>query len=125
MENFSVVIEPGHYDWMTEECTSSELDPENAGQLTLPPWSLSRSLQPEATGVLIIDDNRLNGASIRRSLGALQMSKPIFEVRTCDEALDALCGLHSRIKVLPPCVLVLNIDMPGSFEFLSELRTRF
>jgi CheY-like chemotaxis protein len=73
-------------------------------------------------GVLIVDDNRLNGAAIRRAFSELQVATSVFEVRTCGEALDALHGVHSRIDVLPRCVLLLNLDMPHSFEFLEELR---
>jgi CheY-like chemotaxis protein len=73
-------------------------------------------------GVLIVDDNRLNGRAIRRSFGALQASIPIFEVRTCGEAWDVLHDTHSRIDVLPPSVILLNLDMPGSFDFLKAVR---
>jgi CheY-like chemotaxis protein len=73
-------------------------------------------------GVLIVDDNRLNGSAIRRSFGALQASIPIFEVRTCGEAWDVLHGAHSRIDALPPSVMLLNLDMPGSFDFLRAVR---
>jgi CheY-like chemotaxis protein len=122
MENSSIVMETETSEWTTQYNTGSGYDREGADKRTLRSTPKNRIPNTGPMGVLIVDDNRLNGAAIRRSFSALKASIPVFEVRTCGEALDALYGVHPRISVLPPCIVVLNLDMPGSFGFLNELR---
>jgi CheY-like chemotaxis protein len=122
MENSSIDMEADSCEWPTQYDTSPGYDRDEAHKRSLRPRSKNEIQSTGPIGVLIVDDNRLNGAAIRRSFSALKASIPVFEVRTCGEALDALYGVHPRISVLPPCIVVLNLDMPGSFGFLNELR---
>ena len=122
MENSSAIIETNICEWTSQDSTLSGCVREEPDQRSLRHRPTNQSPNTEPMGVLIVDDNKLNGAAIRRSFGALEASISVFEVRTCDQALNALHGVHPRIRALPPCVLVLNLDMPGSFEFLKRLR---
>jgi hypothetical protein len=122
MENSAITNEPGTYEEMTQVRTWPGYCPDGVSETAPPPVPEAQFANTRPIGVLIVDDNRLNGASVRRSFGALQVSMPMFEVRTCGEAWDVLHGTHSRIDVLPPCVLLLNLDMPQSFDFLQALR---
>lgn len=122
MKSFSTATISDTYEETAQYSTSSGCNREEAKERSLHPRIDGQPLNTGLVGVLIIDDNKLNGAAIRRSFSALRESAPVFEVRTFEEALDALCGVHSRLPVLPPCVLLLNLDMPHSFEFLRQLR---
>jgi DNA-binding NarL/FixJ family response regulator len=123
MENFPVTSDSKSFDPNTHLGMPSGSDGEVVQERFMRPRPEDENLDTRPVGVLIIDDNRLNGVAIRRSFTALQVFTAIFEVRTCGEALDALHGMHSRMNALPPCILLLNLDMPESFEFLKVLRS--
>lgn len=122
MENSLIDKGADRCEWTTEDGTSSVRSRMKAEERAVRPRPNGQNLNSGLIGVLIIDDNRFNGAAVRRSFTALDASIPVFEVRACEEALDVLYGEHSRLSALPPCVLVLNLDMPGGLEFLKELR---
>jgi CheY-like chemotaxis protein len=74
--------------------------------------------------ILLVDDDKVDTMAVRRSFRDLKIANPVVEARNGIEALERLRGESGCIKVKPPCLVLLDLNMPrmGGIEFLTELR---
>jgi CheY-like chemotaxis protein len=77
-----------------------------------------------AVTVLLVDDDKVDVAAVRRSFAALQIGNPIVEANNGIEALEHLRGDNNRPKLPSPNIVLLDLNMPcmNGVEFLEELR---
>jgi CheY-like chemotaxis protein len=74
--------------------------------------------------ILLVDDDKVDVMAIKRSFRELKIANPVVEARNGIEALEHLRGLNGQKKVPPPCLVLLDLNMPrmGGIEFLDQLR---
>jgi CheY-like chemotaxis protein len=74
--------------------------------------------------ILLVDDNKFDTMSLKRSFLALNFRSPIIEVRSCVKAMDMLRGENGHEAMPWPLVILLDLGMQGmsGFEFLERLR---
>ncbi len=74
--------------------------------------------------ILLVEDDRVDVAALRRSFAVLRIDNPIIEARNGIEALECLRGENGRPTVPQPRLVLLDLNMPrmGGIEFLEELR---
>ena len=74
--------------------------------------------------ILIVDDDKVDVMAVQRSFRDLKIANPVVVASNGLEALDMLRGTNGHAKVPPPCLVMLDLNMPlmGGIEFLAELR---
>jgi CheY-like chemotaxis protein len=74
--------------------------------------------------IMLVDDDRVDTAAIRRSFKELKVSNPIVTARDGLEALEMLKGEGGREKTESPMLILLDLSMPrmNGHEFLDALR---
>ena len=74
--------------------------------------------------ILLVDDDKVDTMAVRRSFRDLKIANPIIEARDGIEALERLRGENGQQQVAPPCLVLLDLNMPrmGGILFLEELR---
>jgi CheY-like chemotaxis protein len=74
--------------------------------------------------VLVVDDDKVDVAAVRRSFAALHIGNPIVVATNGIEALEFLRGANNRTKLPQPHIVLLDLNMPrmNGVEFLQELR---
>lgn len=74
--------------------------------------------------LLLVDDDDVDIMSVRRALDARNLGNPLVVAHDGIEALEYLRGENGRDQVLPPFVILLDLNMPrmDGIEFLGELR---
>lgn len=74
--------------------------------------------------VLVVDDDKVDVAAVRRSFATLEIGHRIVVANNGIEALDYLRGDNDRAKLPAPIVVLLDLNMPcmNGVEFLDELR---
>ncbi len=74
--------------------------------------------------ILLVDDDKVDVMAVKRSFRELKIANPIVEAHNGIEALDRLRGENGHEKVLSPCLVLLDLNMPrmGGVEFLDKLR---
>lgn len=74
--------------------------------------------------ILLVDDDRVDTMAIRRSFRTLRIANPVVEARNGIEALARLRGENGHDRILSPCLILLDLNMPmmGGIEFLAVLR---
>jgi len=75
--------------------------------------------------ILLVDDDKVDTMAVRRSFRELRIANPVIEARNGIEALECLRGENGHEKLLSPCLVLLDLNMPrmGGIEFLDELRS--
>ncbi len=76
------------------------------------------------THILLIEDDEVDVAAIRRALKRANVSNPLAVACDGAEALDILKGQNGREKLPQPCLLLVDINMPrmNGLEMLEILR---
>jgi CheY-like chemotaxis protein len=74
--------------------------------------------------ILLVDDDKVDTMAVKRSFQNLRISNPVIEAHNGIEALEFLRGENGRQKILQPCLLLLDLNMPrmDGIELLGELR---
>ncbi len=74
--------------------------------------------------ILVVDDNSLDVEKIIRCFSRLKIGNDIVHAEDGLEALGILRGNKSRKKLVPPYVVLLDLNMPrmNGLEFLEALR---
>jgi len=73
---------------------------------------------------LIVDDDSVSVMSIERAIKKLRLVNPVRTAVNGQEALDILRGHNGKVRIEPPYVVILDLDMPqmSGIEFLEEVR---
>lgn len=76
-----------------------------------------------ATKILLVEDNDLDVFMIQRLMKKLSLDLPIIRARNGEEALKILRPENSDPTLVPPYIMLLDINMPrmGGFEMLDML----
>jgi CheY-like chemotaxis protein len=74
--------------------------------------------------ILLVEDDKVDILAVKRSFRDLKIANPIFVAHNGIEALEYLRGENGRGKIAPPCLIMLDLNMPkmGGIEFLEVLR---
>lgn len=74
--------------------------------------------------LLLVEDDEADIMAMRRALASLRVNNPVVVAYNGLEALEHLRGENGREHVRPPCIVLLDLNMPrmGGIEFLEELR---
>ena len=80
--------------------------------------------QYEEVRFLIIDDDDVSVMSIQRAIKKQKLVNPQSVARDGQEALEILRGDAGKNKILPPYIIILDLNMPrmNGIEFLEEVR---
>ena len=75
--------------------------------------------------ILVVEDDFIDLEAIRRAFADQRIANPIVPARDGVEALEILRGENGKRKIMPPYVILLDINMPrmNGFEFLEVLRS--
>ena len=74
--------------------------------------------------ILLVEDDDVAAESVERSLRKQEVKLPVVWAEDGAVALQILRGEHPSKKITPPCVTLLDLNMPrmDGFEFLQALR---
>jgi len=74
--------------------------------------------------LLLIEDDEIDIAAVRRALAVLKIANPLHIARDGIEALEILRGENGKEKLPKPYIIVLDLNMPrmDGMEFLEEIR---
>lgn len=74
--------------------------------------------------ILIVDDDDVSIMAIQRAISKMKLVNPVRAAKDGLQALEILRGDAGESKLLPPYVVLLDINMPrmNGHEFLAELR---
>ena len=78
----------------------------------------------EDVHILIVDDDDISIRAIRRALTKMKLVNPVRVATDGIQGLEILRGEAGEKKLLPPFVVLLDINMPrmNGHEFLAEVR---
>lgn len=73
--------------------------------------------------LLLVEDNDLDVFMVQRMMRKLSLDYPIIHAKNGEEALRILRPVDTEPSLVPPFVMILDINMPrmGGFELLDEL----
>ena len=73
--------------------------------------------------LLLVEDNDLDVFMVQRMMKKLSLDYPIIHAKNGEEALNILRPEGRDSSLVPPFVMILDINMPrmGGFELLDEL----
>ena len=73
--------------------------------------------------LLLVEDNDLDVFMVQRMMRRLSLDYPIIHAKNGEEALKILRPEGKDSSLVPPFVMILDINMPrmGGFELLDEL----
>lgn len=73
--------------------------------------------------LLLVEDNDLDVFMVQRMMRKLSLDYPIIHAKNGEEALNILRPVGRVSSLVPPFVMILDINMPrmGGFELLDEL----
>ncbi len=73
--------------------------------------------------LLLVEDNDLDVFMVQRMMRKLSLDYPIIHAKNGEEALKILRPEGRDSSLVPPFVMILDINMPrmGGFELLDEL----
>jgi CheY-like chemotaxis protein len=74
--------------------------------------------------LLIVEDDEVDLIGMKRAIGKLCITNPLYVARDGVEALDMLRGQNGHEKLAQPYMVLLDLNMPrmSGLEFLEEIR---
>ncbi len=81
-------------------------------------------MQRKPASILIVDDDDVVIMALQRTLKKMKFDNPSFVASNGLEALALLRGGPGSAPLDPPCMILLDLNMPcmNGFEFLEEIR---
>jgi len=78
----------------------------------------------KSVSILLIEDNDIDAEAIQRAFRKHRIANPVVVASDGQRALDYLRGRDDGAKLLPPFVILLDLNLPrmDGFEFLAKLR---
>ena len=78
----------------------------------------------EEVNILIVDDDDVTVMGIRRAITRMKLLNPVRVAKDGVEALDILRGAAGVERLLPPYIILLDLNMPrmDGHEFLEHVR---
>lgn len=78
----------------------------------------------EEVHILIVDDDNISIRAVKRAIDKMKLANPVRVAYDGLQALEVLRGQADEDQLLPPYVVLLDINMPrmNGHEFLAELR---
>ena len=78
----------------------------------------------EEVHILIIDDDDISIRAVKRAITKMKLANPIRVAHDGLQGLEVLRGEAGEDQLMPPYVVLLDINMPrmNGHEFLAELR---
>ncbi len=82
------------------------------------------STESKTVSLLLIEDDEVDIAAVRRALAVLKIANPLYVAHDGIEALEMLRGEGGQEKLQRPYIIVLDLNMPrmDGLEFLEEVR---
>lgn len=83
-----------------------------------------QSKETRTASILLVEDDDVDVAAVRRALAVLKIANPIYRARDGIEALEMLRGENDHEKIQRPYIIILDLNMPrmDGGEFLAEVR---
>ena len=84
----------------------------------------SKAKEYQDVQILVFDDDEVSVMAIKRALKQMKLVNPIRVARDGTEGLEILRGEAGQEQLLPPFIVLLDINMPrmNGHEFLKEIR---
>jgi CheY-like chemotaxis protein len=99
-------------------------DPRRCGHNLQPHLESRHLMNASEVTVLLVDDDKVDVMAVKRAFRLLNIEATLIEARNGIEALQHLRGENGLTKIVPPYLILLDLNMPrmGGLEFLDELR---
>ena len=74
--------------------------------------------------IFLVEDDEVDVEAVRRALKKANIINPVISARDGVEALEMLTGEKENEKILQPCLMLLDINLPrmGGLKLLQEMR---
>lgn len=75
------------------------------------------------TKIVLVEDNDLDVIIVQRLMRKMNLNLPIIRAKNGEEALALLRPEHDQEAVVPPFIMIIDINMPrmNGFELLEQL----
>lgn len=82
------------------------------------------SSMPESMKILLVEDDEIDVEAVTRELKRQNVSNPVVRAASGLDALEMLRGENQKEKLMPPYVMLVDINMPkmSGLDFLKEVR---
>ncbi len=85
---------------------------------------MSEATAGNPLSILLVEDDDGDAMAVRRAFRAMKISNQILRAVDGIDALDMLKGTNGRPKMLPPFILLVDVNMPrmNGIQFIEAVR---